>query len=79
MRMGCGLEVRKVRGRSYLYFWRMDGTGGLRRRSWKYLGPTARPETKRKALAELDIAYSSARAEMDRALRIVRQKLARMR
>jgi hypothetical protein len=78
MRVGCGLEVRKIKGRNYLYFWKMDEVSGRRRRSWKYLGPTASVETKRRALTELDIAYESARAEMERKLRIVRQKLARM-
>jgi len=79
MKVGCGLEVRKVRGRSYLYFWRMSWAGGRSRNSWKYLGPTASVETRRKALLELDNAYIAARAESERRLRIVRRKLARVR
>jgi hypothetical protein len=78
MRVGCGLEVRTVKGRRYLYFWKYDEARGRRTRVWKYLGPAGREETKRKALAELNMSFNAARVEMERRLRIIRTRLARL-
>jgi hypothetical protein len=79
MKVGCGLEVRIVKGRRYLYFWRYGEAAGRRGRSWKYLGPAGDDETKRKALMELSNSYDAARGEMERRLRIVRTRLMRLR
>ena len=78
MRVGCGIEVRVVKGRRYLYFWSYGPKAGLSRRSWRYLGQAGMEETKRKALTELIGHYSMERGEMERRLRIVRTRLARM-
>jgi hypothetical protein len=79
MRVGCGLEVRIVKRRRYLYFWRYGEAAGRGGRSWKYLGPAGDDETKRKALVELSNSYDAARNEMERRLRIVRTRLMRLR
>jgi len=76
MRVGCGLEVRNVRGRHYLYLWSYQVENGHSRRIWKYLGPVGRGDTKRKALNALTAYYTVAKGEMERKLGIVRMKLA---
>jgi hypothetical protein len=75
MRVGCGLEVRTVKGKRYLYFWKYNEAGGRSMRTWKYLGPAGSGETKRKALMELTASYDTARAELERRLRIIRTRL----
>ena len=79
MRVGCGLEVRTVNGRRYLYLWRYIRTAGGLRRSWKYIGPVSDGETRRKALVELHASYAAAMAEMERRLRIIGARLSRLR
>jgi len=79
MKTGCGLEVRVVKGRRYLYFWIYREMAGRSNRSWKYLGPSGDAETRRKALMELRNAYDAARSEMERRLRVVGVKLMTLR
>ena len=79
MKVGRGLEVRTVKGRRYLYFWRYGEAAGRKSRSWKYLGPVGVDETKRRALVELGASYDAARGELERRLRIARCRLMRLR
>ncbi len=79
MRVGCGIEVRIVKGRRYLYFWSYRIVAGRSKRSWKYVGLAGNEDAKRKALTELIGFYATARGEMERRLRIVRTLLARTR
>ena len=79
MKVGCGIEVRVVKGRRYLCFWSYRIKEGRSTRYWRYLGPAGGRDTRRKALTELAGYYVIARSEMERRLRIVQIRLARMR
>ncbi len=64
--LGCGLSVREIKGRRYLYFWAYEaGPFGSRRR-WTYVGPIGRPSTKRKAMDLLVAYHLKARREVHR-------------
>ncbi len=76
MEVGCGIEVRIVKGRRYLYLWSYSRQNGHNKRIWKYLGPAGASETKRKALQALAAEYAIARGEMTKRLAIVRSRLA---
>ena len=76
MEVGCGIEVRVVKGRRYLYLWSYRRENGHSKRIWKYLGPARESETKKKALQALAADYAVARGEMTRRLAIARSKLA---
>jgi len=54
--LGCGLAVRRIRNRRYLYFWAYARTPSGSRRRWTYVGPVGRPGTHRKA-ADLLLEY----------------------
>lgn len=49
MQLGCGLGVKRIRGRWYLYFWSYEPRSWGTRRVWTYVGPVGRAETRRKA------------------------------
>ncbi len=75
MEVGCGLEVRRVNGRRYLYLWcyrRCDGRSGRR---WAYLGAIGRRETADKAARALAEEYEAVRTEMERRLAVIRSKM----
>jgi len=75
MEVGCGIQVRRVKGRRYLYFWRYERTNGRSVKRWKYLGVAGRTETRRKALQELTIHYSRVKRDIDRKLAIAHARL----
>ncbi len=54
--LGCGLSVKRIRGRPYLYFWAYEPRSWGVRRSWTYLGPVGRTSTRAKA-SQLLLAY----------------------
>ncbi len=56
VQLGCGLGVKRIRGRPYLYFWSYEPRSGGTRRVWTYVGPVGRAATRRKA-ADLLLEY----------------------
>ncbi len=64
--LGCGLSVKEIRGRPYLYFWAYEPRSWGARRAWTYVGPVGRATTRAKA-SELLIGYHvQVRKEVDR-------------
>src|SRR3972149_2176445 len=41
MELGCGVRVKPVKGRDYLYVWHYEPDGGRRRQVYEYVGPAA--------------------------------------
>ena len=66
--MGCGLVVRELKGHRYLYFWSYEERSWGARRVWTYVGPTARPGTRVRALRLLLEYHRRARNEVDRCI-----------
>ena len=66
MQLGCGLAVKEIHGRRYLYFWAYEGRSWGSQRNWRYVGPVGRVSTRAHA-AELLITYHlRLRKEVDR-------------
>jgi len=74
MEIGCGLEVRRVNGRRYVYLWSYTRENGCSRRRWRYLGPAGVDRTRRRALESLTAHYSSIKKEVDRRLAVMKMK-----
>lgn len=56
MQLGCGLGVKRIHGRPYLYFWSYEQRSWGCHRTWSYIGPVGQPRTRRKA-RELLLEY----------------------
>ena len=70
--LGCGLAVKEIHGRPYLYFWVYEPRTWGARRAWKYVGPVGRASTRARA-SELLLAYHlSVRREVDRRIERLR-------
>jgi len=74
MEIGCGLEVRTVNGRRYVYFWSYTRENGSNMRKWRYLGVAGADRTRRRALESLTAHYSSIKKEVDRRLAVMKMK-----
>ena len=79
LRLGCGVEVKVVRGRRYLYFWSYGFRAGRSTRIWRYLGPAGTEKSKRKALSKLDEYGIMAKGELEGRIRAVRTRILRSR
>lgn len=77
MQLGCGLGVKEIRGRPYLYFWHYESRSWGSHRAWTYLGPLGCPSTRRRA-ADLLLEYHiRVRREVDRRIESLRRVYAR--
>ncbi|HEY7588984.1 MAG TPA: hypothetical protein VIB49_09615 [Thermoplasmata archaeon] len=56
MQVGCGVTMKEIRGRPYLYFWHYEDRGGRRHQVFQYIG-SAGSEAARQRLAEAVDAY----------------------
>lgn len=74
MEIGCGLEVRRVNGRRYVYFWSYARENGRSKRRWRYLGPAGADSTRRRAVESLTAHYHSVKKEVDRRLAVMRTR-----
>ena len=78
MQPGCGLKVRKIRGRWYVYGWRYSGGGGGGPRKVEvYAGRAGRARTNERALRFLLDEELRARAVLDRRIEKYRAALDR--
>ncbi len=75
MELGCGLEVKRIKGRRYLYFWSYRRENGRSKRNWKYIGPIGKAESRRKALKTMIVHHEAVLAEANRKLAAMRSKL----
>lgn len=57
MQVGCGVSVKAIKGREYLYFWHYETREGRRRPVHDYIGPARNPESARRAVEALE-AYA---------------------
>jgi len=67
--VGCGLAAKRIRGRTYLYFWEYRSQDNRRRRRWTYVGPAGQTRTIDHAAALLLAYHLRARDELDRRIR----------
>ncbi len=49
MQVGCGIRVKPIKGRGYVYFWHYESRGGRRVPVYTYMGPAADDESVRRA------------------------------
>ena len=75
MQPGCGLKVRRIKGRWYVYVWHYDGEG--RRKVEAYAGPAGVSRTNERAVRSLFEHESRARAALDRRIAKYRVALSR--
>lgn len=54
MELGCGIRLKTVKRREYLYVWHYEPIEGRRRQVYDYIGPAANPEARRKAIDALE-------------------------
>lgn len=66
VQLGCGLGIKRIRGRPYLYFWVYEPRSWGSTRSWTYLGPAGLPRTRRRARELLLEYHIRVRREVDR-------------
>src|SRR3972149_4080103 len=55
MELGCGVRVKPVKGRDYLYVWHYEPDGGRRRQVYEYVGPAADADARRRAGDGLEV------------------------
>jgi len=77
MQAGCGLLVRKIRGRWYVYLWHYNGPERGRQQIL-YAGPAGKAKTREKALRFLLEHEERARTALDRRVARYRAALARL-
>lgn len=66
MELGCGVRVKAVKGRDYLYVWHYEPDGGRRHQVYDYIGPAGDADARRRAIAALE---AHARKAIDEARR----------
>src|SRR2546422_6011556 len=54
MELGCGVRVKPVKGRDYLYVWHYERDGARRRQVYDYIGPASDSEARRRAIDSLE-------------------------
>ena len=54
MELGCGVRVKPVKGRNYLYVWHYERDNGRRRQMYDYIGPASDPDARRRAIDSLE-------------------------
>ena len=67
--VGCGLAAKRIRGRTYLYFWEYGSRDNRRRRRWTYVGPAGQARAIDRTAALLLAYRLRARDELDRRIR----------
>jgi hypothetical protein len=66
MELGCGVRVKAVKNRDYLYVWHYEPDGGRRRQVYDYIGPAADAGARARAIEVLE---AHARRAIDQARR----------
>lgn len=66
MKVGRGFVEKTIHGQRYLYVWSFQLHGNGMRRVEKYPGPARSPESRRRALEELEAYASRATADLER-------------
>ena len=64
MQVGCGVALKRIRGRPYLYFWHYEDRGGRRVQVQQYLGPPRAESTRARLLAAVNAYYDRLDAEL---------------
>ncbi len=72
MQIGCGVQVKPVKGRDYVYFWHYESRDGRRRAVYDYVGPARHPQSARRAVEALEAYTRKAIEEARRRLQAAR-------
>ena len=78
MQPGCGLKVRKIGGRWYLYVWHCENGGARSQKVEVYKGPAIAAKARARALRSLLEQEERARTTLDRRIASYRSALARV-
>ena len=65
MQIGCGIQVKAVKGHDYVYFWHYESRDGRRRAVYDYEGAARNPESARHAIEAME-AYTRRAIEQAR-------------
>lgn len=66
MQVGCGVSMKRIRGRPYLYFWHYEDRGGRRVQVQRYLGSPRAEGTRARLVAAVNAYYDRLEAELRR-------------
>lgn len=66
LQLGCGLVVRRIKGRLYLYFWAYEEHSWGAHRAWKYVSPIGKSATRARARELLITYHVKVKREIDR-------------
>jgi len=76
MELGCGVRVKAVKGRDYLYVWHYEPDGGRRRQVYDYIGPAGDADARRRAIESLEAYARKAIEDARRRIQAGRAKAA---
>jgi hypothetical protein len=63
---GCGVSVKRIRGRPYLYFWHYEDRGGRRVQVQQYLGAPRAESTRQRLTLAVETYYDRLQDELRR-------------
>ncbi len=66
MQVGCGVSVKRIRGRLYLYFWHYEDRGGRRVQVQQYLGAPRDEATRQRLTLAVETYYDRLQDELRR-------------
>ncbi len=76
MQIGCGIQVKSVKGHDYVYFWHYESRDGRRKAVYDYLGPARDPGSGRRAVEAMEAYARKAIEEARRRLASLRTRAA---
>jgi hypothetical protein len=66
VQVGCGVSVKRIRGRPYLYFWHYEDRGGRRVQVQQYLGSPRNESTRQRLTLAVEAYYDRLQDELRR-------------
>lgn len=64
MRVGCGIAIKEIRGRPYLYFWHYEERSGRRSQVSTYMGPARSPAARERLARSVEAYYERVAEEL---------------
>jgi hypothetical protein len=66
MQVGCGVTMKEIRGKPYLYFWHYEDHGGRRAQIYQYIGPPGSESARQRLTQAVDAYYDRVAADLRR-------------
>ena len=64
MQVGCGVSIKRIRGKPYLYFWHYEDRGGRRVQVQQYLGAPQAESTRQRLTLAVEAYYDRLQEEL---------------